>query len=196
MSLSRAALEKAAKDLGCELAVIQAVAEVESTGDGFITLKGKEVPRVLFEAHIFSRLTNHGFDKSNPDISSFRWNQKLYATGPNAQVRAEREHARLDKAAKLQRNAALQSASWGMFQIMGFNWQDLGYKSLQAFINAMYKSEDEHLDAFVRFVKFKKIDNHLRNKNWDAFAAKYNGPSYKKNRYDDKMEEAYERYKG
>ena len=79
---------------------------------------------------------------------------------------------------------------------MGFNWRELGYKTLQAFVNAMYRSEDEHLDSFIRFVKWKKLDRHLRNKNWDAFAAGYNGQSYKVNRYDEKLEEAYKKLKG
>ncbi|WP_426770837.1 N-acetylmuramidase domain-containing protein, partial [Pseudomonas aeruginosa] len=44
------------------------------------------------------------------------------------------EHERLDKAVKMDRDCALQSASWGLFQIMGFHWEALGYASVQAFV--------------------------------------------------------------
>lgn len=183
----------AAKELGTDVATIQAVDEVESKGKGFLPCG---IPVMLFEAHHFSRLTNHGYDKSHPQISSRRWNRKLYATGKDFIERGRKENQRLELAASLNRNAALQSASYGRFQIMGFNWEICGYKSLQAFINAMWRDERSQLEAFVGFVKGRKLDRHLRNKNWDAFAAGYNGPEYKQNKYDDKLEDAYLKYRG
>lgn len=193
MAISESAYANAAKELMCEVEAIKAAAVVESSGRGLLP-DGR--PVILFEAHKFSAFTNHAYDKSNPQVSSKTWNRKLYATGKDWVERGRKEHQRLEQAASLDRNAALQSCSWGMFQVMGFNWRELGYKTLQAFVNAMYRSEDEHLDSFIRFVKWKKLDRHLRNKNWDAFAAGYNGQSYKVNRYDEKLEEAYKKLKG
>ena len=193
MAISESAYANAAKELMCEVEAIKAAAMVESSGRGFLP-DGR--PVILLEAHKFSAFTNHAYDKSNPQVSSKTWNRKLYATGKDWIERGRKEHQRLEQAASLDRNAALQSCSWGRFQVMGFNWRELGYKTLQAFVNAMYRSEDEHLDSFIRFVKWKKLDRHLRNKNWDAFAAGYNGQSYKVNRYDEKLEEAYKKLKG
>lgn len=170
----------AANLLGCEVAAVKSVAEVESAGGGFQS-DGK--PKILFERHYFHRLTNGKYSKTHPDISN-----------PVAGGYGSNQHARLEKAAKLDRNAALQSASWGKFQIMGSHWKSLGYASLQEFINAMYASETEHLMAFVKFVKANGLDDELKRKDWAGFARGYNGPGYAKNKYDQKMAVAYKKF--
>ncbi|AZA64466.1 N-acetylmuramidase family protein [Chryseobacterium carnipullorum] len=104
------------------------------------------------------------------------------------------QHLKLKTASALNRDAALMSCSWGRFQVMGDNWQKLGYKTLQEFINKMYDSEGGHLDAFVRYIKAFGLQGHLRNKSWAAFAKGYNGPGYKANNYDVKMQAAYNKY--
>jgi hypothetical protein len=78
---------------------------------------------------------------------------------------------------------------------MGFNWKALGYESLQEFVNRMYESEGQHLDAFVRYVKVNDLGRFLRTKNWAAFAKGYNGADYARNKYDTKMAQAYARHK-
>jgi hypothetical protein len=174
---------EASKIIGCDVETIKAVKSVESGKGGFLP---SGLPVILFEAHIFSRLTGHKYDKTNPDISSFIWNTKLYVGGSY-------EHKRLDKACKLNREAGLQSASWGLFQIMGFNYKACGFKTLQEFINAMYKSEGEHLKAFCNYIKTKGMATYLINKQWAKFAYYYNGAGYLLNRYDTKLKQAYEK---
>lgn len=193
MALTDADFARAAKELNCDEAAIRAVAEVESPGKGFLPCG---IPVMLFEAHIFSKETKHKYDKTHPNISSLRWNRKLYATGADWIERGRKEAQRLELASSLNRTAALKSASYGRFQIMGFNWELCGYKSLQDFINAMWKNEGQQLDAFVQYVKARKLDRLIRNRDWDGFAAGYNGPSYKLNRYDDKLEAAYKKHGG
>ena len=61
----------------------------------------------------------------------------------------------------------------------------------------MTRSEEAQLDAFVRFVSSRSsMAEALRKKDWTSFAIAYNGPGYKKNRYDAKLAEAYERFAG
>ena len=101
---------------------------------------------------------------------------------------------RLERAAEIDRECALNSASWGLFQIMGYHWRALGYATQQTFINAMYKDEGAHLFAFCRFIKINpSLHVALKNRNWTAFARGYNGPAYAKNQYDTKMAAAYDR---
>ena len=173
----------AAKELNCEVAAIKAVAEVESKGEGFLP-SGE--PKILFERHRFYKYTNGKYAESHPDIC----NKLQGGYGKESE-----QHSKLQRASKLNRDAALMSCSWGRFQIMGDNWQKLGYKSLQEFINKMYESETGHLDAFVRYIKNFGLLNHIRNKQWDKFAFLYNGPEYKKNNYDLKMANAYNKFK-
>jgi hypothetical protein len=176
--------QRAAKALGCEVAAIKAVAEVESTGSGFLP-SGE--PKVLFEAHIFDRLTNGRFRKSHPNLSSAKWDRTLY--GPAGQ----HQHKRLAEAVKLDREAALQSASWGAFQVLGSNWKKAGRPSLQAFITAQYKSEGEHLKDFVGYIISAGLADELQRLDWAGVARGYNGPSYAENAYDTKMAKAYKR---
>ena len=53
-TLTPADYERAAAALGCEVAAIRAVAAMESSGDGFLP-DGR--PTILFDAHVFNRLT-------------------------------------------------------------------------------------------------------------------------------------------
>lgn len=183
--ISETAFREAAQRLGCEVAAIKAVAKVEANGGGF---DKDGMPKILFEAHHFSRLTGKKYNASYPAISSTSWNRSLYARSNLG------EHKRLALAADIDRDAALKSASWGMFQILGSNWKVCGYDSLQDFINAMYVSEDKHLEAFCGFVEGNKLTDFLRTKNWAKFAARYNGPSYRANKYDEKMAAAYREF--
>jgi len=186
--LSQNDINRVAKDLGVEPAAVKAVREVEAGGSGF---QG-ERPKILFEGHWFwKRLKAHGIDPSkhkagNEDIVYSRWTTKYYKGD---------QFARLEKAKKIHEDAALESASWGLFQIMGYHWKALGYKSAKDFVKKMYKSEGEHLKAFAAFLKANNLVQPLKDLNWAKFARGYNGPGYKKNKYDTKMAAAYKKNK-
>lgn len=180
--------ERAAKSVGCSAAAIEVVCKIEAPNGGF-DRTGQ--PRILFEGHVFSRLTKGKWDRSNPTISYPRWTRANYATGSTAEARNAGEHKRLQQAVALDRQAALKAASWGRFQILGENYREAGHPSLQSFINAMYASEAEHLDAFVDFLRSTGIAVHLVNRNWRAFAERYNGPEHARNQYADKLAAAY-----
>lgn len=175
---------KAAKTLDCDVSAIKAFAKVESRGSGFLA-DGR--PVILFERHIFHRLLKQkGIACNDTSICSTR-------TG--GYLGGSKEHDRLEKAVKIDRESALQSASWGMFQVVAFNWKACGYTSLQDFINAAYRSEADHLDMFVGFIKANRtLLEAVRNKNWDIAARIYNGPGYKKNNYDTKLAAAYDEF--
>ena len=180
-----------AKQLEIEPATMRAVIEVESSGGGFLP-DGR--PKILFEGHIFWSLVEakglkpHQLCKGNEDILYPRWTKKYYQGGTA-------EHDRLERAKGIHEEAALSSASWGMFQVMGFNYYVTDYKNVSDFAAAQYLSELEHLKAFVGFVESKKLVPHLRKHDWAKFAAGYNGKSYKKNKYDEKLAAAYQKFK-
>lgn len=173
---------RAADRLGVDVPSVQAVAQVEAPNGGFLP-SGE--PTILFERHVFSKRTGGRFDKSHPHIS----NPKPGGYGPSST-----QHARLAEAAALDRTAALESASWGKFQIMGFNHQAAGYMTLQGFINAMYVSEGKQLDAFVSFLKNDRggaMQRALKAKDWATFARLYNGPAYAEHNYHGRLRDAY-----
>lgn len=188
--LTRADYEKAAQRLGVEPEAIEAVAIVESNGNGFQRQRdGTVAPVILFEKHWFGRYTGYKYNKSHPDISSKSWQPGTYGASLD-------QHLRLQKAVKLDRDAALKSCSWGKFQLMGGEYKENGYKSLQEFINDMYESEQKHLEGFINFILRKpQLLPALKAKNWATFAYYYNGPGYKKNAYHLKMSQEYAKLK-
>lgn len=109
---------KLATSLGIEVPVLKAVAYVESSGSGFLPSSSK--PKVLFEGHVFHRLTGGIYDDEYPNLSYRKWSREKYSGSLAGEWR------RLEAACQLNRPAALQSASWGMFQIMGFNYAYCG----------------------------------------------------------------------
>jgi hypothetical protein len=185
--------ESAAKLLKCDVAAIKAVAEVESSGDGFLS-DGRV--KILFEGHQFYKYAKGAYADAHPTICYKKWTTKFYAKGPNADVRGAGELARLDEAIALNRNAALLSASYGKFQIMGFNFAVAGFATVDDFYNSMQVSEAEHLMAFCNYIKGNAIDDELRSHNWAGFAMRYNGAEYKKNQYDTKLAKAHKKYGG
>lgn len=175
----------AAARLGVDVPAIKAVADVES--NGVTHWAGGLVP-ILFEAHWFAKLTGGRFNDSHPGVSSTAWNRALYRGGPA-------EYERLAEARALDENAALQSASWGAFQIMGFHWRTLGYPSVQAFVSAMQTASGQ-LDAFVRFIEADvAIHGALKRHDWPDLAARYNGPG-QVDYYAGKIAAAFEKWEG
>ncbi|RZK45517.1 MAG: N-acetylmuramidase family protein, partial [Pedobacter sp.] len=104
------------------------------------------------------------------------------------------QHERLAKAIRINETAALKSASWGAFQIMGFNHEKCGFKSVQEFVKAMEKDEYSQLDSFCKYLCATHLDVNLKNLDWKGFARGYNGPDYVKNQYDTKLAKAYQTY--
>jgi hypothetical protein len=101
----------------------------------------------------------------------------------------------LEKAFKLNQDAALKSASWGRFQIMGEAFDAAGFSSVRGFVLALSRAEAEHIKAFVSFIGRKSAAlRALRSKDWARFAAAYNGPGYKNFNYDEKIENAYKKF--
>jgi hypothetical protein len=170
----------AAKVIGCEINVIKTVAAVESSGAGFLPT-GEVV--ILYEPHIFwKELKKVGKDPaaillqvpSIHDVLYEKWKTHPYG-------KPSQQWERLRRAAQIDMAAAHRSASYGKFQIMGFNHQAAGYKNIFEFTHAHEQGEDRHLYAFVNLILSWGLHIALRKKDWTAFAKKYNGAAYHQN---------------
>lgn len=181
--LSRADFEIAAQSMGAEAQALQAIAEVESGAHGAFQADGR--PKILFEPHIFSRRTNHEFDASHPSISFPTWDAVRY---PRTD---EGRWEQLAQAYALNPDAALESASWGLFQMMGFSYAAAGFANVHAFVEDISKSEQDQLAAWSRWVVANGLADEIQRRDWAGFARGYNGPSY--GSYDQRMAEAYAR---
>ena len=174
----------AATSLGVELAAIKAVVEVECNGSGFFK-DGRT--KILFEAHHFDRYTKGQFRQSHPNISSPKWNRKLYFGGV-------KEYARYESAKSLNAHAAMMSTSFGMGQVMGFNFGLCGYKTVESFVADMAISEGKQLMAMCEFIRTNGLVTALKRHDWNTFAYTYNGEGYRVNAYHLKLASAYQKY--
>lgn len=166
--------------LGVKAAELWAVIDVETYGYGFIADRR---PLILYERHIFSRLTKREFDKADPDIS----NKKPGGYGKGG----AHQFDRLNKALGLNRTEALKSASWGIGQVMGMNFKIAGFGDVEEMVSQMVAAEDNQLNAMANFIIVNKIDKAMRQHDWATFARVYNGKNYAINKYDTRLAAAY-----
>ncbi len=193
--LKRQDLQQAADRLGVPLASVMAVNQVESRGEGFAS-NGR--PVILFERHVMhARLQAHGITERTADNLAAQY-PALVNRKPGGYIGGTAEHQRMTQAQRLlHETAALESASWGLFQIMGHHWQRLGYLDAQHFADTMALSEAAQLDAFVSFIETDTaLHKALKGRNWAEFARRYNGPAYARNLYDVKLARAYAQFAG
>jgi hypothetical protein len=190
IGLTEQNIQNAAESLGCDTASIKAVEQIESGGSGFLT-DGRL--RVLFEGHVFYRYTKGAFALTHPKLCYPKWTKVYYCKG-DSETRGICELDRLEEAKTLDKTAAVMSCSIGRYQVMGFNFALCGFKTIEELWAALNISETEHLKAFCSYVKALGIDDDLRKHDWAGFARRYNGPEYKRNRYDTKLANAYGRH--
>ena len=182
-----------ANKVGVEPCILHAVKAVESKGAGF-TPNGNIV--VAFEEHnFFAQLRKVGInpkDQTNPryaDIVSYStWDRRRHKN-------AAGEYDQWLRGQEIHKEAALRAASYGLFQIMGFNHAECGFKTVGEFVAEQQKGEVEQLATFATYISNKGYIPLLRQKNWAAFAMRYNGEGYKANKYDLRLQQEYERCK-
>lgn len=181
----------AADYLSDDVPSIKAVNTVESPNGGFLK-DGRVI--ILYERHVmYRRLYANGF---NPDLYTTSHsdvvNKKTGGYLGNA-----REYPRLEKAKKIDVVSALESCSWGAYQIMGYHWELLGFNSVHEFVEKMSSGERGQLECFVKFIKANPILlKAIREDDWVTFARHYNGVNYRKNNYDVKLEKAFKLHGG
>lgn len=197
--LKHSDLVQASLRLGVPVAAVYALNEVESKGLGFLD-NGK--PVILFERHVmYDRLQLVRAPADNQEQllqrATLLAKQAPNLVNPKAggYIGGTAEHQRLAQARQLDDVAALESASWGAFQVMGYHCHRLGYTSIHDFVAAMSRSEADHLEALVRYIEAdSNLLKALKAKKWATVAQLYNGPDYQRNLYDVKLERAFERH--
>ena len=182
LPISEAGMTKVTDVLGVKPAEVWTVLSVETHGFGFLNDRR---PAILFERHIFHKQTGGRFDATNPSISS--------PTGGGYSGGAK-EYDRLAQAIALDSHAALMSASWGIGQVMGFNFAAAGFASVEDMVTQMVQSEDVQLEGMAAFVRSTGLHKPLANHDWAGFAKGYNGPTYAQNSYDTRLNQFFQKF--
>lgn len=162
---------------------IHAVLDVEARGRGF---DKHDRPAMLFEPHIFYRELD-GADRNRAvkmGLAYPKWRRNY----------PKDSYPRLIEAMKINSEAALRSASWGLGQIMGFNCSLCRYSSAKAMVTDFLDGEGAQLEAMVQFIISAGLDDELRHHDWAGFARGYNGPAYAKHKYHHRLKAAFEKW--
>ena len=166
-----------AAQYGYDYPAVKAIIEVESGGIGFAP-DGKLI--IQFEPVWFKRKTHYA--------PSGLWSV-------NGIERQSKEWEAFNSAFAIDANAAMESTSIGMMQIMGLHWKELGFDNVGEMWDFAKISEANQLELALKFIQYnEKLEYGLLTKNWQAVAYYYNGAKYKMNNYDVKLENAYKKY--
>jgi len=163
---------------------LHAFMDVEAAGSGFDD-NGR--PKMLFEPHKFYAALR-GEERAQAvkqGLAYPKWGEKPYPSD---------SYPRMVKAMAINETAALKSASWGLTQILGTYFKELGFDTVQGMVKAFMDSEAEHLEATVKLLKLWQVDDDLRAHRWATIARTWNGPGYAKNKYDTKMAAAFAKW--
>ena len=184
-------LATVANGLGCEVAALRAVLEVECRGSGFYT-DGRLT--MLYEPHIAYRYATAAVRKELMSAGIGHPVAGVLKYPGSAALRYQQfEQCALIGGVEL----ACIACSWGLPQGMGFNHKAFGYDSAQQMVKAFAEGgEREQLAGMGRFIAANpRMHRALIAKNWPLFAQLYNGPAYAKNRYDEKLASSYLKFR-
>jgi hypothetical protein len=192
---TEADFQSTATALGVETATVHAITDVES-GRPF----GQDGrPTIRYELHVFyaqvvglmGAPAAEGYKRTHPHLCQAHWHDgdPYHAGGqPN-------EWSMLYGAMILRpgMEAALLSASYGSFQIMGKYFDQTGAADVARFVSNEFVSQGNQLNDFAGVVRARNLVAALRTHDWASFALHYNGQGYRDNHYDTNLAAAYAR---
>lgn len=177
-SITLLEIQLLAIEFGLPESRIHAIKQVESGGIGFDKVTDKII--IQFEPVWFKR--------KSPYTPSGKWSL-------NKVERQAQEWVAFNDAFAKNPNAAMESTSVGMMQVMGFHWKKLGFDSVGEMWDYAKESESNQLRLGLLFIKSnKKMFDALVKGVWKVFAYYYNGENYWILQYDIKLAKAEKKY--
>ena len=184
--------QQVSQETGIEAAVLAAVIVTESGSASYTTdfqsIMGRNMT-IRFENHkffqfwgkahqqVFAQTYKYGAKDKKGNWQPFlghQWRPDTNSAWQNFHGNQAKEWQVLDASRKLNDTAALESISMGLGQLMGFNYADFGYPSVQAMFQDMQFGARPQLDGMINFMR-KHAMGALTRKDFVAFARIYNG---------------------
>lgn len=202
--------EKAAQELGVEVALLRAIAQKESSGQGFD--ESTQKPKIRIEPHrVSAYMTGEKAEKAVEELYSLR-----QETDQEKVWQIFTELLREDPV------AAIYATTFGLMQVEGFVLDGVktkeGVKSrvvwatdleseesrekiktnLFVFLRSFLEEERAHLEMLVKYAKEAKpsLLEAMQALDWQKIARLYNGPNYEDNCYDLHIAEYYLHFGG
>lgn len=171
---------------GLEAAMIKSFVEVETGGKGFDEKNGKLI--IQFEPAWFRR--------NEPYAPSGKWSV-------NGVERQEKEWIAFNDAWKINPVSAMLSTSIGLGQIMGFNFNKIGYKAVGDMWDEAKKGEELQVYQLCKYISYdSNLKTAMKDHDFTKIATIYNGSEFKemakkwgRESYDISLRKAYEKYK-
>lgn len=176
---------------------LHALVEVESGGKAFTDVKDRfgqvlRFPLYRHEGHYFHKLLK-GAALAAAVAAGLASPKAQAVANPSSQQ--ARFTKLFEPACAIDRGAAISSASWGVGQVMGAHFRDLGFGSADDFYRHAGTLGGQ-LDLVVRFIRSAGLLDELQRGDWTGLARGYNGPNFRKFKYDTKLAAAAKRYGG
>jgi hypothetical protein len=168
-----------------------AVADVESAGKIFADIGGRNEPLIRFEGHYFDRRLRNE-KRSLAREAGLASPVAGAIANPPGQVARWRM---LERAMRIDRQAALESVSWGIGQVMGAHWAWLGYDSVETLVSEARSGTAGQVRLMLRFIDKSGLTSALNRRDWGTFAYGYNGPDFRRHAYQAKLARAYAKYR-
>lgn len=190
---SDADIAAAARAATGTLRQMKAIAAVESGGTGW---DGTGLLQCLYERH-------KAFGAIRKMLASKRLPGAYLALPKYGGYTTDADHdgindswEKLAEAAAIYGPVAFEWASFGMFQIMGFNAKACDYPGAIEMAWQMSRSQAAHYEAFGRFIQANGLATAFRATSGDpddcrAIAAGFNGRGYERNAYHEKIAAAF-----
>lgn len=184
-------IQRAANDLGVSRAKVMSIMATEVNWPKKSGYLPDRRPIILFERHRMYKYLGQK-DKALQQ-RAFRERSDICNAQRGGYIGNAAEWKRMMDAAKYDVGCAYMSASWGLFQIMGDNYESMKYPTVFHMVRAMAASEGDQLNALVRFIKANgHIWTALKAGDWAKVARGYNGPAY--GDYDKRMLANYNKF--
>lgn len=157
---------------------VQAFREVESGKIGFDKATSKII--IQFEPVWFKRKV--------PYAPSGLWSV-------NKVEKQAAEWLAFNDAFRKNANGAMEATSWGSMQVMGFNYERLGFKTVGAMVDFAKESEYNQVWLGLEYIRTDpKLYQALLKGDFPTVARLYNGENYRINKYDEKLAAADKKY--
>ncbi len=173
-----------AKRIGIEPAMLAAFRSVESGG-------GRNPSTIRFEPHLFNPCVNSS-ERGKPMSDTRRIGKDGKEEG-FSRVGSETKQAAFQKAFSINKKCALDSTSFGTYQVLGSNFTGINSNTEEAY--KMFNQDPVGISKKLVEIWFSRNPvavKYANNLDFARLAEKYNGSLYKQNNYDEYLAAAYD----
>jgi len=165
--------QAAAVTYGVPAAWIAAIIAKESNGAVYATVHGNRLPLIRWEGHYF-------YQRLKGAALNMVVAKKLAAPKAGAVKNPKEQEKRwrklVEPACSIDMDAAHESMSWGVGQVMGAHWKRLGFASVADLVKMACSGLYGQVDVMMRYCREFGLLDELQRGDALGFARGYNGP--------------------